>query len=164
MCYEDNRFYEEITDVCCHVFGVDEFRPFQLPAMTAALEGFDIILNSTTGSGKSLGYQVRTWMSTTRLPSKRGHVGASAYPALPPQLCYIGFPPTAGLGRERGCRWSPSQAEMDWVFRSFPSKPLLTLWQLDSTQSSRRGAAQPSTPGFPRNIFLMLSSSRWCSV
>lgn len=59
VCYEDNRFYEEITDACCHVFGVDELRPFQLPAMTAALEGFDIILNSTTGSGKSLGYQVR---------------------------------------------------------------------------------------------------------
>jgi superfamily II DNA/RNA helicase len=58
VCYEDNRFYEEITDVCCNDFDVYEFRPFQLPAMTAALEGFDIILNSSTGSGKSLGYQV----------------------------------------------------------------------------------------------------------
>lgn len=56
--YADNRFYEEITDVCCHVFGVDVLRSFQLPSMTAALEGFDIILNTATGSGKSLGYQV----------------------------------------------------------------------------------------------------------
>jgi hypothetical protein len=95
--YEDNRFYEEITDTCCHIFDIDEFRPLQLPAMTAALEGFDIIFNSTTGSGKSLGYQVRPYIEPTGLPSECNCVGASQYSAPPLQRCHTGFPPRQSL-------------------------------------------------------------------
>lgn len=51
-------YYQDLCCILRGVFRLDGWRPGQLAACVAAIEGKDVALSLATGSGKSLCYQV----------------------------------------------------------------------------------------------------------
>nr|CDS33173.1 ATP dependent DNA helicase Q1 [Hymenolepis microstoma] len=54
----------ELDRVRREIFHIPEFRPLQLPAINAFLDGRDVILVMPTGAGKSLVYQLPSFLET----------------------------------------------------------------------------------------------------
>ncbi|VDL11012.1 unnamed protein product [Hymenolepis diminuta] len=78
---EVSRVYAEYTDqifpwttelerVRREIFHIPEFRPLQLPAINAFLDGRDVILIMPTGAGKSLVYQLPSFLETPEYQGK----------------------------------------------------------------------------------------------
>ncbi|VDO08044.1 unnamed protein product [Rodentolepis nana] len=64
--YTDQLFpwTAELNRVRLELFHIVEFRPLQLPAINAFLDGRDVILVMPTGAGKSLVYQLPSYLET----------------------------------------------------------------------------------------------------
>lgn len=81
----------EARDLLAEVFGYPDFRPGQAEAVTAAVEGRDVIVLLPTGSGKSLCYQVPALLASRR--------GAGATIVLSPLIALMQDQVGALLGR-----------------------------------------------------------------